>query len=259
MTCQSGNEDSMLPTAEYILTSPFSLSDSRKIEREAEERRRKGNGELRLVFLKICKKSCRYHAIHSRYRDTEPIGKGRSTPKTGSSTTTTGKLSSLSGGSSSSSSSVDEVFPDGRILKAPNLRIFSFAELRTATRNFKPEMVLGEGGFGRVYKGCVEEKTLNPAKSGVGMVVAVKKLNPESVQGLEEWQVPSLPLPRSPEPRRFPLSPCGLWFAVRSKFPGEAVTPKPRQAHGVLLGGEGAPPRVRVHVQRKLGEPPLPT
>jgi hypothetical protein len=66
--------------------------------------------------------------------------------------------------------------------------------LKGATRNFKPETVLGEGGFGRVYKGWVEEKTLNPSKSGVGVVIAVKKLNPESVQGLEEWQVLSAKL-----------------------------------------------------------------
>jgi hypothetical protein len=30
---------------------------------------------------------------------------------------------------------------------------------------FKPEMVLGEGGFNRVYKGWVDKCTLNPAKS----------------------------------------------------------------------------------------------
>ncbi|RRT71042.1 hypothetical protein B296_00009525 [Ensete ventricosum] len=110
--------------------------------------------------------------------------------------TTTGKLSSLSsstfGQSTGSGVSVDDVFPEGRILEVPNLRIFTFAELRSATRGFKPEAVLGEGGFGRVYKGWVEEKTLNPAKSGLGMVVAVKKLNHESMQGLEEWQVISL-------------------------------------------------------------------
>jgi hypothetical protein len=31
-------------------------------------------------------------------------------------------------------------------------------------------MVLGEGGFGRVYKGWVNERTLNPAKSNAGVV-----------------------------------------------------------------------------------------
>jgi len=77
----------------------------------------------------------------------------------------------------------------GRVLEAPRLREFTLAELRQATRGFKPEMVLGEGGFGRVYKGWVDERTLNPAKSNAGVIVAVKKLNPESVQGLQEWQV----------------------------------------------------------------------
>jgi hypothetical protein len=77
----------------------------------------------------------------------------------------------------------------GRVLEAPRLREFTLAELRAATKGFKPEMVLGEGGFGRVYKGWVDERTLNPAKSSAGVIVAVKKLNPESVQGLQEWQV----------------------------------------------------------------------
>ncbi|XP_008812270.2 probable serine/threonine-protein kinase PIX13 [Phoenix dactylifera] len=124
--------------------------------------------------------------------NTRASSPGPSTSKTSSSITTTGKLSSISsitfGQSSGSIGSAYEAFPEGRILEAPNLRIFTFAELKNATRNFKPETVLGEGGFGRVYKGWVDEKTLNPAKSGFGMVVAVKKLNPESMQGLEEWQ-----------------------------------------------------------------------
>lgn len=33
---------------------------------------------------------------------------------------------------------------------------FSFRELATATRNFRTECLLGEGGFGRVYKGRLE-------------------------------------------------------------------------------------------------------
>ncbi|KAL6911809.1 hypothetical protein ACP4OV_000614 [Aristida adscensionis] len=77
---------------------------------------------------------------------------------------------------------------EGRILEAPNLRVFTFAELKAATRNFKADTVLGEGGFGRVHKGWVDERTLSPARSGAGVPVAVKKLNPESLQGVQEWQ-----------------------------------------------------------------------
>ncbi|KAJ3689720.1 hypothetical protein LUZ61_018884 [Rhynchospora tenuis] len=107
----------------------------------------------------------------------------------------TGKASNASTSSStygrsigSSTSEGSYSYSDGKILETPNLRVFTFAELKSATRNFRPDTILGEGGFGAVYKGYVDEKTLNPAKSGLGMVVAVKKLNPESMQGLQEWQ-----------------------------------------------------------------------
>lgn len=89
------------------------------------------------------------------------------------------------------SESHDEAFPEGQILPTPNLKIFSFADLKTATRNFKSDNVLGIGGFGTVFKGSVDEKTLAPCKAGTGMVVAIKKLNPESLQGFQEWQVPN--------------------------------------------------------------------
>lgn len=71
----------------------------------------------------------------------------------------------------------------------PNLKIYNLTELRSATRNFRPDSVLGEGGFGTVFKGWVDEKTLAPSKIGVGIPVAVKKSNPDSDQGLKEWQV----------------------------------------------------------------------
>lgn len=35
-------------------------------------------------------------------------------------------------------------------------RTFTFRELATAANNFRAECLLGEGGFGRVYKGHLE-------------------------------------------------------------------------------------------------------
>ncbi|KAI9165045.1 hypothetical protein LWI28_006529 [Acer negundo] len=58
----------------------------------------------------------------------------------------------------------------------------------TATNNFKPEALLGEGGYGRVYKGWIDEKTLTPSEWGTGMAVAIKLWNPETVQVFEQWQ-----------------------------------------------------------------------
>ncbi|KAG7945154.1 hypothetical protein I3843_15G138500 [Carya illinoinensis] len=70
----------------------------------------------------------------------------------------------------------------------PNLKEFSLSDLKTATRNFKTDSLLGEGGFGKVFKGWMDEKTLTPCKVGTGMVVAIKKLSSESMQGSQEWQ-----------------------------------------------------------------------
>lgn len=75
----------------------------------------------------------------------------------------------------------------GRIV-TPNLKMFGYSELKRATHNFRPDSVVGEGGFGRVFKGWVDPNTYAPSKPGVGLLVAVKKSNPDSVQGLKEWQ-----------------------------------------------------------------------
>ncbi|XP_021754477.1 probable serine/threonine-protein kinase CST [Chenopodium quinoa] len=75
----------------------------------------------------------------------------------------------------------------GQIIK-PDLKIYTFTELKSATRNFRPDSVLGEGGFGRVYKGWIDKTTLAPSKVGVGIPVAVKKCNADSAQGLKEWK-----------------------------------------------------------------------
>ncbi|XP_058213826.1 probable serine/threonine-protein kinase PIX13 isoform X1 [Rhododendron vialii] len=103
---------------------------------------------------------------------------GNTTSSIGSNISRNSRFSAASGN--------DEAYPGGQILPDSNLRIFSFLELKTATRNFRVDTVLGEGGFGKVYKGWLEEKVTS--KSGSGSVVAVKKLDSESMQGFDEWQ-----------------------------------------------------------------------
>ncbi|KAJ6747094.1 hypothetical protein OIU74_029544 [Salix koriyanagi] len=73
------------------------------------------------------------------------------------------------------------------ILQSSNLKTFTFRELKTATRNFRPDSVLGEGGFGSVFKGWVDEHSLSATRPGAGMVIAVKRLNQQGFQGHREW------------------------------------------------------------------------
>ncbi|URE48269.1 STYKc [Musa troglodytarum] len=67
------------------------------------------------------------------------------------------------------------------------LKSFGLNDLKTATKNFSSNSYLGEGGFGCVFKGWIDEHTYAPARLGVGMVVAIKKLKRESFQGHKEW------------------------------------------------------------------------
>ncbi|XP_061342599.1 probable serine/threonine-protein kinase PBL25 [Gastrolobium bilobum] len=59
-----------------------------------------------------------------------------------------------------------------------NAKNFTFRELATATKNFRQECVIGEVGFGRVYKGVI------PA---TGQVVAVKQFDRHGMQGSKEF------------------------------------------------------------------------
>ncbi|KAJ6938197.1 hypothetical protein NC651_004801 [Populus alba x Populus x berolinensis] len=63
-------------------------------------------------------------------------------------------------------------------------RSFTFRDLAAATRNFREINLIGEGGFGRVYKGRLE----------TGEIVAVKQLNQDGLQGHQEFIVEVLML-----------------------------------------------------------------
>lgn len=100
-------------------------------------------------------------------------------------------MNDISRSSSKSSSSSVPPTPrsEGEILLSSNLKSFRYADLKMATRNFRPDSVLGEGGFGSVFKGWIDENSFTASKAGAGMVIAVKKLNLESFQGHKEWLV----------------------------------------------------------------------
>ncbi|CAD6234999.1 unnamed protein product [Miscanthus lutarioriparius] len=61
---------------------------------------------------------------------------------------------------------------------------FTFRELAAATKNFRQDCLLGAGGFGRVYKGRLEN----------GQAVAVKQLDRNGLQGNREFLVEVLML-----------------------------------------------------------------
>uniref|UniRef100_A0A803MEU3 non-specific serine/threonine protein kinase n=1 Tax=Chenopodium quinoa TaxID=63459 RepID=A0A803MEU3_CHEQI len=62
--------------------------------------------------------------------------------------------------------------------------IFSFEEMKLATKHFRPDLILGEGGFGVVYRGVIDE-TVRPGYKTTE--VAIKQLNPNGFQGDKEW------------------------------------------------------------------------
>ncbi|CAN6710411.1 unnamed protein product [Malus baccata var. baccata] len=62
---------------------------------------------------------------------------------------------------------------------------FTFRELAAATKNFRADCILGEGGFGQVYKGRLES---------TNQVVAIKQLDSNGLQGNREFLVEVLML-----------------------------------------------------------------
>ncbi|KAK7402150.1 hypothetical protein VNO78_14187 [Psophocarpus tetragonolobus] len=83
-----------------------------------------------------------------------------------------------------------EVSNEGKV-NGYQARTFSFDELATATRNFRLDCFLGEGGFGKVYKGQIEK---------INQVVAIKRLDPHGLQGIREFVVEVLTLSLADHP-----------------------------------------------------------
>ncbi|KAI3469980.1 hypothetical protein Pfo_026643 [Paulownia fortunei] len=73
-----------------------------------------------------------------------------------------------------------ETIPAVGSLRHPtSTRFLTYEELKEATNNFEPTSILGEGGFGRVFKGVLSD----------GTAVAIKRLSNGGQQGDKEFLV----------------------------------------------------------------------
>jgi len=72
----------------------------------------------------------------------------------------------------------DNFFDDEELQQmSTRLKTYSYSELKKATNDFNENNLLGQGGFGPVYKGIDSD----------GIEIAVKKLSVESVQGKKQF------------------------------------------------------------------------
>ncbi|KAI3835725.1 hypothetical protein MKX03_033387 [Papaver bracteatum] len=140
-----------------------------------------------------------------------------------------------------------------------HLRKYSFKELRGATDHFNPKNILGTGGFGVVYKGCLQD----------GTVVAVKRLKDYNavageVQFQTEVELISLAVHRNllrlcgfcmTDTERllvYPFMPNGsVASRLRDQLPGKPALDWPRRkkialgtARGLLYLHEQCDPRI---------------
>ena len=91
--------------------------------------------------------------------------------------------------SKTKSSSISSTVADGG--GPPPARRLKLKDFNGITNNFDEDAVLGEGSFGKVYRGVWTDTGTGkgPVTDAISVPVAVKKLNPDSFQGYEEWLV----------------------------------------------------------------------
>ncbi|XP_028795601.1 probable serine/threonine-protein kinase PBL5 [Neltuma alba] len=85
----------------------------------------------------------------------------------------------------------DKIPKDGKVDNLNRAKSFSFDELAEATGRFRSDCLVGEGGFGKVYKGCLKKTK---------QVAAIKQLDPDGHQGKREFVVEVLTLSMADHP-----------------------------------------------------------
>ncbi|OWM82052.1 receptor-like protein kinase ANXUR1 [Punica granatum] len=114
-------------------------------------------GAMAAICITVYMRKKRIHGVDSHTTSWLPISKFSHTNGSKSHNSVTSHLSSEAQGLS---------------------RRFSLAEIKQATKGFDESYVIGVGGFGKVYKGVIDKTTK----------VAIKRSNPQSEQGVHEFQ-----------------------------------------------------------------------
>ncbi|KAM0008048.1 putative non-specific serine/threonine protein kinase [Helianthus debilis subsp. tardiflorus] len=68
--------------------------------------------------------------------------------------------------------------------RANDVRVFKFSELKAATKGFNRTLVIGEGGFGCVYRGVVKVASGGDGGGDRFLDVAIKQLDRNGLQGM---------------------------------------------------------------------------
>ncbi|PQQ08051.1 hypothetical protein Pyn_01360 [Prunus yedoensis var. nudiflora] len=121
------------------------------------------------------------HNVAAQPRPPAEVPKPRPTPPAENQTSQTGQTAQTANTKNANKETVNNNNNNNNIAA----QTFTFRELATATKNFRQECLIGEGGFGRVYKGKLEK---------TGQVVAVKQLDRNGLQGNREFLVEVLML-----------------------------------------------------------------
>ncbi|KAM0983948.1 hypothetical protein ACFX2I_011352 [Malus domestica] len=75
------------------------------------------------------------------------------------------------------------------LLRDYKLYCFCYSALKASTRKFSSKNLIGQGGFGDVYKGYVRYCNMKAAaKPSEGFPIAIKRLRKTALQGDEQWE-----------------------------------------------------------------------
>lgn len=135
---------------------------------------------MKSILKSILPSTC----FHGEYPSPKPKKVVSTKPRNSSTSTSTHRISIED--LSYQNTTLSEELTNSLSLAGSNLYKFTVVELKAITQHFSSSNFLGEGGFGPVHKGFIDDRVRPGLKA---QPVAVKLLDLESKQGHKEWLV----------------------------------------------------------------------